>query len=348
MSIKPKRKRASQADIAKRLGVSISTVSRALADSPSITLDIRRKVHERAIELGYPLRQRRDIENFDKIFIFSEIEFFNDTNSSIYQALLDGIREEAARYSENIEVIMTRPHTPIKDDVRAQIGPTTGVIFLGLSPAPETLKDFAEAGIAAVVANGVDEDLKLDSVSPTNFLGGTILARHLTDLGHRRFLYFGGRDRPTLQRRFAGSRQHIEGSDDWPDAKVVSAFKRDLSGPEEADRLRFDRWILRYREDVTALLCYNDGVAVWAMEAMKSLGISVPDDMSVVGFDDMPVARLTSPGLTTFRINWSEIGRESVQILHKRFSFPQAEVKMVQIGGRMIVRDSAKNITKIT
>jgi DNA-binding LacI/PurR family transcriptional regulator len=237
---------------------------------------------------------------------------------------------------------MTRSDTPISDDIRAQIGATTGVIFLGLSPAPETLNDFAEAGIAAVVANGVDEELKLDSVSPTNFLGGIILAKYLTDLGHRRVLYFRGLDRSTLLRRFAGSRQHIEGRDDWPDAKVVSSFKRDLSGSEEADRVRFNAWITRYKDDATALLCFNDGAAVWAIEAMRALGMSVPDDMSVVGFDDMPVARLTNPSLTTFSINWDEIGRESVQILHKRFSFPHAEIKMVQIGGHMIVRDSAQ------
>lgn len=336
--------RASQADIAQALGISISTVSRALSGSPSITEPIRQKVRDCALQIGYPIRQRQPAENFDSIIVISAIEDFNNVRSSIYYETLAGIREEARKVSGSLETFMTSSRTPLPAEVSDRLTPRTGCIFLGLSPARETLVDFAERGIASVISNGIDEELRVDAVTPTNFLGGAVIGRHLMSMGHRRFLYLGGRNRLTLQRRFAGFRQHIEGGTENSDGVMVSTFGHTDRRPSTPDLREFQDWITKYRHEATALFCYNDSAAVWAMEAMRMVGISIPGDMSVAGFDDMPIAKLTSPGLTTFRINWVDIGEESVQTLHRRMISPESAVRLTQLGGQLVSRGSVAKL----
>ncbi len=338
------RPRASQADIAQALGVSISTVSRALSDSPSITEPIRRKVRDCALQIGYPIKQRQTVESFESIVVISAIEDFNDVRSSIYYETLSGIREEAHKVSGSVETFMTQSRTPLPAEISNRLNPRTGCIFLGLTPAPETLADFAERGISSVIANGIDEELRVDAITPTNFLGGAVIGRYLMGMGHRRFLYMGGRNRLTLQRRFAGFRQHVEGGADAADGKVVSVFGHTSRRPVEPDLKEFQAWVTTHLHDATALFCYNDSAAVWAIEAMRMIGISIPDEMSVAGFDDMPIAKLASPALTTFRINWVDVGEEAVQTLHRRMVSPESAVRLIQLGGQLVPRDSVAKL----
>lgn len=343
----PKKKSSSQADIATELGISISTVSRALVDSPNISEEIRRNVRECALRIGYPIKPKHNAVGFEIIFVFYSVADFNNARSSIYHELLNGIRDEASKYGALVETVMTRTCTPVSTQISTRMGATTGAIFLGLSPARETLDDFSKRGIAAVIANGIEENLRLDSVTPANFVGGAIVAQHLIHLGHRRFLYFSGRNRLTLQRRFAGFRQHLENGTDSLNTKLVSVFTLDQSDSTDPERAEFLEWFERFCDKATVIVCFNDSAAVWVMEALQSFGVSVPSAMSVVGFDDMPIATMVSPELTTFHVNWNAVGSEAVQILHNRLNAPNSEIKLVQIGGKLISRSSVLKLSPV-
>lgn len=335
--------RPGQSDIANALGVSVSTVSRALAGSDLINSDVKRRVHEVAIQLGYPVKLKQDPQRFDSITVLASLDAFRDTRSSIYNSLLDGIREQSGRYTPKISTVITRSRAPLPAEIDAMLGPRTGCIFLGLTPNSETVRSLAERRVPAIVCNGIDEELLIDSVSPANYFGGAVMARYLMGLGHRKILYLAGNQRRTLQMRYMGFQQQIETLSGDKTACVQSVYQLGAEISEE----QFDGfadWINQHRHEATALFCYNDSAAVWALEGIKSMGLKVPEDLSVIGFDDMPIARIASPGLTTFRIDWHEVGLICMQLLHKRMISPDMPAQLLQVGGQLIERQSVKNM----
>jgi len=330
--------RPGQGDIAKMLGVSVSTVSRALADSSAINDDLKARILEAAAHIGYPTRERRTVEKLDAITVISTISGFRDTRSSIYFALLDGIKREAAQLAGGVETIMAREGDPLPDSIADKLGPRHGCIFLGMNARQGTHAALARRSVPAVICNGVDQELVVDSISPANFIGGTLMARQLMALGHRKFLYLSGVDRHTLQRRQAGFRQWVEAEAGVEDTEVhVLSLGGDISD-SHADT--FSEFMRTTGREVTAVFCYNDGAAVWAVECLKSMGLSVPDDVSVAGFDDMPISRIASPALTTFRIDWEAIGRDTVRMLHERMLDPSRAAHFMQVGGTYVARES--------
>ncbi|MSU88014.1 substrate-binding domain-containing protein [Rhodobacteraceae bacterium 2CG4] len=337
-----KKTRPGQSDIASALGVSVSTVSRALADSPAINDDIKHQVQQVARQIGYPVRQAPRVEAFERISLITSIGALNDSRSSIYASMINGIRAAAAPVCARIESSITRSRTLHDQPLDGSFGPRSGVIFLGLVPSPEVAADIAARGIPAVVSNGVDQDYRIDSIAPANFGGARLMGRHLTGLGHRDFLYLQGIGRATLRRRLDGFRQHVEAEG----GHIVGVFDDGSSLNEETFE-RFTAWLKAERGDATALFCFNDGAAAWALEATRAAGLSVPDDLSVVGFDDMPIASMTTPPLTTFRIDWDALGEQTVELLHQRLREPQRPVQFVQVGGTLIERESVQRLQRV-
>lgn len=338
-----KKTRPGQTDIAKTLGVSVSTVSRALAGSPLIKDSVRQQVRDAAIKIGYRLKATQDFEGFERIVVLTSLDAFRDTRSSMYNRLLDGIRAEAARYSGDFSITIAKSRAPIPDAIDQNLDPKSGCIFLGITPDAQTAQNLVDRGIPAIVCNGLDEELILDSISPTNFQGAAIMARHLLELGHKKFLYLDGSDRPTLRLRYLGFEKYLERNSDASGSAIVSIFKEGTDQSEEMVE-RFKRWFEAERGEATALFCFNDGAAVWAIELLQSMGISVPNDISVVGFDDLPIAEVSDPDLTTFHIDWIQIGMQTVQILHKRLISPQAAPEILQISGKLVIRNSSAQV----
>lgn len=330
------RERPRQDDIARALGLSVSTVSRALADSELVNADVKRRVREAAASVGYPVKTRGGAAPLDEVVVMCAIAAFRETRSTVYFALLDGIKEEAARVAGGVRTVMGADGDPVPAEIDAALGPGTGCVFLGVTPAEGTARALAGRGVPTVVANGIDEALVVDSISPANHAGGAIVAGHLLGLGHRRLGYLSGVRRQTLHRRLAGFRQGVE-------AGPGDASMRELRLPgdiSDAHGDAFRDWMLGEARGITALTCYNDGAAVWAMERLHRMGLSVPGDVSVAGFDDMAIAQIASPSLTTFRIDWAEIGRQTVRMLHRRMLEPGAAVHFLQVGGALVARQS--------
>lgn len=338
-----KKTRPGQTDIAKTLGVSVSTVSRALAGSPLIKDSVKQQVRDAAVKIGYRLKEAQDFEGFERIVVLTSLDAFRDTCSSMYNRLLDGIRAEASRYGGEFSITIAKSRTPIPDAVDKNLGPKSGCIFLGITPDAATAQNLVDRGIPAIVCNGLDEELILDSISPANYQGAAIMARHLLELGHKKFLYVAGTDRATLRLRYLGFEKYIERHGDISGAGILSIFEEWADQSEDKDE-RFEQWFKAERGDATALCCFNDGAAVWAIERLQSMGVSVPDEISIVGFDDLPIAEISDPGLTTFHIDWIQIGLQTVQILHKRMMSPHSAPEIMQISGKLVTRNSSTRV----
>lgn len=329
------RKKPGQGEIARRLGVSVSTVSRALAGSEAVSPDVRARVLRTAERLGYAQRRPRVLPGLRRIWTVATLAAFRDLRSSIYLLALEALRSEAAAVGAAFETAMTRPGEGLPEAVAAAIGPDEGVVFLGVRPDEAARAVLAARAAPAVLCNDIDDACRLDAVAPANFSGGMIAAGRLLQDGHRRVGVLLGPDRPTLRRRMLGLRLRLEEAG----GGVVGAFPLGAE-PEGAAAAAFGRWLDGLAERPTALFCYNDSAAAWAIEALRERGLATPDDMSVMGFDDMPIASLTDPGLTTLRVDWADLGRCAVRMIGERAADPQGPARFLQIGASLIERGS--------
>jgi DNA-binding LacI/PurR family transcriptional regulator len=190
-----------------------------------------------------------------------------------------------------------------------------GLFLVGIDPN-ETLRGWLQASMTpTVLVNGTDPRMQFDGVSPANFFGAYEATRRLTEGGHRRILHLSGSHRHTIRERVRGFEAAI--------AAVPGAEGRlvSLTLDGSASREAHERTAAALAEDAgfTAAFCMNDFIAVGVLEAVTEAGLRVPEDFAIVGFDDLPCALMTSPQLSTMRVDRAALGREAVSLMLSRF-----------------------------
>ncbi|SHH15167.1 LacI family DNA-binding transcriptional regulator [Cognatishimia maritima] len=330
-------KRVNQAEVARVSGVSISTVSRVLSQAPGISDPVRNKVLSAARDLGYVFRRGTDpLEaKIDRAVLFvGQAQAVTDV-SAVYSQVIDGIRFAAEASGLSVQFALLEgggrlPKTALRE--------RTGLLFLGIDPPHEILSDLRQREIPVVLVNGLDADLIADSVSPANYFGGRLAAKHLLEMGHTDLTILQNTGRWTLRRRIEGFLSGIKEFAGEKDVTLREFHIDSLSGQAvfEAEEM----WLPKGRCPSTAVFCGNDLVAVAAIQALTSHGIRVPEDVSVLGYDDLPVAQMSEPGLTTIRVDWTAIGKEAIRLVLARSSANDAPVAQVQIGGHLVRRQS--------
>ena len=176
------------------------------------------------------------------------------------------------------------------------------------------------------------------SVGSTNFRGGQAAARHLVELGHRRIAYLGGRaSAECSQARLAGFRSALETAGRRA-ARGLRAQHRGL--PLRERPARAHRGCCRSPKRPTAIFAASDELARGAIEAARSLGLSVPDDLSIVGFDDTEIARIASPPLTTVRQPLQEMGAVALRTALRLVAGEKIDSNHVELATELVVRAS--------
>jgi DNA-binding LacI/PurR family transcriptional regulator len=192
------RKRASQSDIADHLGVSISTVSRALANEIGISEVMRAEVQKVARQLGYKSKHISSVENLDR-HVLALVPLGGATGhlTSFYQAAELGIK---------LDVRLVNEDSVNAAFVQRQLQRTgaNGLVLAGIDPAPAFAEWCDENEIYLVLANGLDPQMAVSSVTPANFFGAYQATRHLLNAGHRKILHYTHQVRPTIIQRRRG------------------------------------------------------------------------------------------------------------------------------------------------
>jgi DNA-binding LacI/PurR family transcriptional regulator len=168
-----------------------------------------------------------------------------------------------------------------------------------------------------------------------NFEGSRQVVGHLIALGHRRIAYIGDRfGYGSDSERFSGYRAALdEAGIPFDPSLVVHGDGRVEGGGPSMELL------LAARERPTGVFCYNDMTAIGALKAIRAHGLRVPDDISLAGFDDLPLAQYVEPPLTTVRQPKHEMGRLAMQVLLKMLAHERAE-QSIRVSGELIVRES--------
>jgi DNA-binding LacI/PurR family transcriptional regulator len=302
-------KRANQADIAERLGVSVSTVSRALANEIGISEAVRRDVQRMARTLGYKSKHIIGAAAGDKRAV-ALVPLGSATSglSGFYFGIVEGMRAQAAEAGMVLDVRLVNEAVVTLDMIRKQIAQADagGVLLAGIDAWDELALWCREENIPAVLVNGSDPKMRLSSVSPANFYGAYQATQRLLDAGHRRILHYTHRYRPTILQRQRGFEAAIAAT---PGAvgTIVNTAERNTA------QLLGD--LLAGKHKVTALFSWNDIAAVEMLEALYGPESPLQESFSIIGFDDLPIAGMATPRLSTMRVERESIGRGAVRLL---------------------------------
>lgn len=308
---------ASIEDIARVAGVSHSTVSRALRDDARISVETRARVRRLAGELGYVpngvargLRERRT--NTVGLVVTSIADPF-------WADVLHGA-EGAARPSGIGVLLSSAYQDPAQELVaieRFYQHRVDGILIADSRLGARDAARLTTAPVPTVLVNSqVDEPREgLRAVSIDDYAGARLATEHLLGLRHRAIGFLGVGNRPRSNRRRSEAYRSalvdagITPQDAWIALPEASDVSLDDAAVGEALLPRL------LAAGVTAICCYNDMVAVGVLVACRTRGLVVPDDLSIVGFDDVPLARYVAPPLTTIHQPRAELGARAMALL---------------------------------
>lgn len=320
-----KSKRPRQADIAAAAGVSVSTVSRVLANEPGISESVRQHILRVAAEHGYQTKGSSEPMSGGLALIASDGA--TGGLSVFYETIVEGLRAGAADAGMSFEVRLVREDRAMPDVIRDQMKATNaeGLFLVGIDPSPALRRWIEAEKIPVVLVNGTDPQLRLDGVSPANFFGALQAGERLLAAGHRKILHFTGSHRHTIRERVRGFDAAIASVEGAASRMVPMSFQGSAS--REAHELMAA--ILDENAGFTAAFCMNDFIAVGVLEAVTEAGLRVPEDFAIVGFDDLPCALMTNPPLSTMRVDRGALGREAIGLMIDRFQDRTAPARHV-------------------
>ena len=291
-------------DIAERLGISKGTVSKALNGAPDISETLRKTVLETAVEMGYT-RQRRQKSAPRKLCIFVENLDYEEPHQFGYEIVI-GFRQmaEPAGYLVDVVPIDMNLQRRLSYDVFMLQNNYAVSFILGLSLNDPWMHDFQTSHTPAVLYdNQILSNSSIAYVGVDNSEGMDLAVAHLKKMGHRKIGYLSGAlGSHILQVRHRAFFQamHHNGID------VDSSY----AGSSYYLTVCMEKHLPRLLDmGCTAVICSQDTIANAALMQCEQLGYSVPNDVSIIGFDDLPICPYTSPPLTSIRQDRTEIGK---------------------------------------
>lgn len=316
-ALTPRTARPTLRDVAQRAGVSPMTVSNVVNGRRGASADTRRRVERAIAALGYERDARAHalrVGTSPALGLVLEDDSRLALYDPVHAGLLTGLVEAARHAGRTVTVLVASPAT-LEAQVQAIVrGRGVAGLLLSLQAAPDRhaalLGRLAEQRVPTVVFELDPGVPGIDAARSDNEGGGRRLAEHLTALGHRRVGIITGRvSWPGGERRLAGFRAGLD-----PAAEVATRTIAEWS----AEAARVAALGLLREARPTAVLAANDLLAVGVLQAAAELGLRVPDDVSVAGFDDLDVARLVRPALTTVRVDVVGIGEWAAGALEAR------------------------------
>ncbi|HTX29352.1 MAG TPA: LacI family DNA-binding transcriptional regulator [Streptosporangiaceae bacterium] len=327
---------ASILDVAAAAGVSYQTVSRVINGHPNVKPATRELVLAAIQQLGF--RPNRAARLLRGGLARSVTVLTPNTSLYGYQAALQGIEEaaRAAGFAVGVRVVESAVPAEVADAVTRAIGPGGSLIVIAYDQAGRMTLDAVPPDIpmmAMVEAPASDPGPERPWVWLDDRKAAVEATRYLLSLGHSTVHYLAIPSSTHASQRQAGWREALEEAGaPVPAPRQCGWTPR--SGYEAGQALATD-------PAVTAVLCGNDDLALGVMRAMHAAGRAIPGDVSVVGFDDMPVAEFLTPPLTTVRLDFAELGRVCFALLLALMERKETLPHVRRPEPELIIRESA-------
>jgi len=348
-------------DVATQADVSVGTVSRVFNNHSNVTDEIRQRVLKVASELGYYGRSTpdttarpsgRSLKEIGFLY-YSNLDMSIDGNVGVnpfWSHILHGAENEARKSNMKMtyRTICDVSHSPqllLSTIYDMKLG---GILLVGPTE-PEMIKVIQTAKLPLVLVDNYVPRLSVDAVLCDNFEGARQAVEYLIHAGHSQIAFIGGPTlegpRPinevyTIERRAAGYRTALL------DAGIPVRYELYESGDLTSEGgYNACQRLLAKGASFSALFCANDATAIGALKALRDAGCRVPEEVSLVGFDDLDTALYLSPALTTVRVNKEALGSTAVKNLLARAADMDAVSVISLLEVELVERDSVRHLT---
>jgi LacI family transcriptional regulator len=331
--------RATLADVAASAGVSVATVSKVINGRRDVAATTRARIQDLLRQHEYVVRRQPPASA-------ATIEvFFQDDLVTYSTEILNGVLEAAADVGVSV-VVSVRPPDERRSEASAwardlaSAGRKAVVAVTSVMTAAD-ISVLSRARVPLVVIDALNmPHARLTSVGSTNFAGGVAATEHLLSLGHRRVAYLSG----PLAAACNQARMHgFRGTMHAAGVPVIEEFVR----PEKQDYnggFAGASWLLDQPHPPTAVFAFCDEMALGVVEAARVRGLRVPEDLSVVGFDDTQMARHSSPPLTTVRQPLRQMGAVALRTAAQLADGDTVDFRHVELATELVVRSSTAPI----
>ena len=297
--------------VAQLAGVSIATVSRVLQGTGATSPQIRAQVLQAVEDLEYvPRRSARSlaVQRHD-----AQGLVVHDLTGPYYSELLMGYESAAAQFGQSVIIVVTGQREDPERAVRELASRVDGLVLANSTLPDDEARALGRRTPVVMLARTAVPGC--DAVSAENAQSARELTEHLIAHGRRRLFFVGDPDgSPDVQERYRGFTAALSSSDASAVGPAIRVDFRERSGAEVAAQ------VMGHVNGPDALVCANDELALSTMKALQRAGVKVPDDIAIVGWDDVMTARYVSPGLTTVRQPLFELGRLAATRLHERIT----------------------------
>lgn len=339
---RPPRRQANQIAIARAAGVSVSTVSRALSNAPGISEARRSQIRRLAQDAGY-LGRSPGPAAARTLLTYVTASIATGGLAPFYEAIVAGLAASAAdagltlavRLADESNFDLRRVE---RDNAELQ---AIATLLVGIDPPAEIGAHYFERSEPLILVNGYDPRLRFDGIAPNNFFGGALATQRLIAAGHRSLLYVEDHIRwTTIQRR----RGFLAAVEAVPDVRGhVLPIRPDREARLAAEIARRQRG----EADWTGIFTVNDTLAIQVMGALETAGLRVPQDVSVVGFDDLPYAAMVNPPLSTMTVDCAMLGRQAIALLLRRLAEPGSVAVQVDCAVRAKAGSTIAELTQL-
>ncbi|MDD2647994.1 MAG: LacI family DNA-binding transcriptional regulator [Eubacteriales bacterium] len=332
-------KKVTMKNIADQLRVSTVTVSKALGGKDGVGKELRQEIQSLAEQLGYQYSAHQksgDDAGGSNIGILIASHFFDDKAfyANIYRKIVTGLSELG--YYAILEIVQPEDEAAASEPSILQNCKVDAFIVLGQMKR-EYIDALKAYDLPCLLVDFYNEHFHMDALVSDSYYGSYLLTSHLINMGHRSIGFLGSiRATSSILDRYMGYRKAlleagIEEKSEWliEDRSLINGMLIPFELPEKLP---------------TAFVCNCDEVAYILVRQLWRRGIRVPDDISVVGFDDFMFATLCNPPLTTFAVDLDAMTRSAIQAITHKIKNPSYSIGRVVIGGRLVLRDSVKEL----
>lgn len=317
--------------MARQAGVSIATVSRVHRNADVVAPATRERVHRAAAALDYrPSRLGRSLAHghHDATGIV-----FPDLSGPYYSAVILGYEEASAAEGQSVLILATHRRAASAKQVHDLADRVDGIVLFGRTVDDEVVEALARRVPVVLLARPIAGNA--DSVRAESRSTAETLTAHLFDHGYTRIAFLGDPNAsPDAFERWRGfvDAHRVAGRRRWREA--VACDFREEDGRAAASVLLADP------DRPDAIVCANDEIAMGVLVAARSAGLTIPDDLAVTGWDDIPAARHVAPPLTTVRQPMTDLGQRAAEILRDRITSHRIEPLHEVLPTELVVRSS--------
>ena len=333
-------------DIAKKLNISINAVSIALNDKPGVSDEMRLLILRTADEMGYINEKRKYLSVFSRSNICILMQSYYADTGHFYSIVLKSIVEEAKNLGySSIMNYFEDQHMEIPECITER--KVAGIIIVG-KISDMNLRKLKTTGIPIVLVDFTSLYDSLDCVLTHNKQGGYMMTNYIIQKGYRKIGFFGDLDYSlSFQDRFLGYKLALMNH------HMIQTFHDNTYIQRYSFLDNIEKYVLNHQTDEIekrlqskelpeVLICANDSNAFIVIQALTNLGIKVPEDIGVTGFDDTPLAAKLKPPLTTMQVQKESMGKEAVHRLVDRIQRKDYIQKTELLSVRIIERASVK------